>query len=112
MHAGIIISGLLVAGLMVAAPDSATACGHPILQAFVYSKYPEARAVSAALVEAENRGDLQGDRWQTTSGQSLHVWRAERIVETMAELDAHLNRTGPPMAAASATHILLLNELA
>lgn len=68
--------------------------------------------VSAALVEAENQGDLQGDRWETTSGESLHVWRAERIAETMVELDAHLNRTGPPMAAASATHILLLNELA
>jgi hypothetical protein len=72
MHAGILIAGLLVANLMVAAPGSATACGHPILQAFVYSKYPEAKALSAALVEAENRGDLQGDRWETTSGKSLH----------------------------------------
>jgi hypothetical protein len=112
MHAGTLIAGLLVASLMVAAPGSATACGHPILQAFVSSKYPETTAVSAALIEAERQGDLQGERWEATSGESLHVWRAERIAETMDELDAHLNKTGPPLAAASATHILLLNELA
>jgi hypothetical protein len=112
MHAGTLIAGLLVASLMVAAPGSATACGHPILQAFVSSKYPETTAVSAALIEAERQGDLQGERWETTSGESLHVWRAERIAETMDELDDHLNKPGPPLAAASATHILLLNELA
>jgi len=111
MHAGTLIAGLLVASLMVAAPGSATACGHPILQAFVSSKYPETTVVSAALVEADKQGDLQGDRWETTSGESLHVWRAERIAKTMDRLDAHLNKNGPPMAAASATHILLLNEL-
>ena len=112
MHAGILIARLLVASLMVAVPGFAAACGQPILQAFVYSKYPEAKAVSAALAEAENQGDLQGDRWETRSGKSLHVWRAERIANTMDALDSHLNRTGPPMAAASATHILLLNDLA
>jgi len=112
MHTNILIAGLLVASLMVAAPGSATACGHPILQAFVYSKYPEAKAVSAALVEAENQGVLHGDRWETTGGESLHVWRAERIAETMDALDFYLNRTGQRMAATSATHILLLNELA
>jgi hypothetical protein len=111
MHAGSLIPGLLVASLMVAAPGSATACGHQILQAFVSSKYPETTAVSAALVEAENQGDLQGDLWETTSGQSLHDWRAERIGKTIDALNSQLNRTGPPLAAASATHILLLNEL-
>ena len=96
--------------LLLASSTSALACAGGFLQAFLFHKYPEAKATTTAIAEARMHGTLKGDEWSKSSGKSLHAWRSEKTKVTVKALQKRLNSTGNRSTTLADTNVFLLNE--
>ena len=105
-----IVTGLAVLCMIALSSVSAAACGGAFMFAILFQKYPEARAVSAAVSQARQAGILQGDEWPSLGTGSLHAWRTDKVSDMVEALEHRLNATAVSSGDLKSLHVFLINE--
>lgn len=95
--------------ILSASGATAVACGGAFMQALLFHQYPQARAVSKAIMRARTGGELPGEWWSMETGKTLHEWRVGKIATTIKVLERRLNDRAGVGVSQGQTRVFLIN---